>query len=328
MATSTLTRPLEQTAPPSELTALPPASPAAKAAARLSRASLLVGLLGLVSALFIATRLIESWRIDPGSHHATIGLLGFRLSYPSANAGAIVVIVLATIGLAVALIAVGASARELLDSRRLTRRLEQAARGTLVDGTRVIDDRQAHAFCAGLLRPRVYITTAALARLDDGALAAVLAHERHHARCRDPLRLATGRVMTRSLFFVPWLRSLHERHRLLTELGADENAARAGGPALARAMLAFEPSGIDPIRVDRLLGIADAPTWRFPAALALAAGFVVAVLAASAELAAQVASGTATLNPPFLSRQPCVVVLATIPTLITLLWRGVARIRR
>ncbi len=286
----------------------------------------MIGGLGLLTALFLVTRLIESWRIDPRSHRNTISFLGQQLSYPAANLGAIVVLALAAIGLAVSITALAATARELVIERRLAGRLTTSANNPLPDGTIVIDDPRPHAFCAGLLRPRVYITTAAIARLDPAALQAVLAHERHHVRRRDPLRLAAGRVVTRSLFLVPWLPRLHASHQLLAELSADECAASAGTAALARAMLTFEQSGIDPARVDRLLAD-EPPSWRFPAALAISALASIALLAASAALATRFASGTATLDPPLLSRQPCVVVLATVPILITLACRQLVRMR-
>jgi beta-lactamase regulating signal transducer with metallopeptidase domain len=158
-------------------------------------------------------------------------------------------------------------------------------------------------------------------------LNAVLAHEHHHARRHDPLRLAAGRVLARALFFLPELGDLAERQQALAELSADEsavNAAPANRSALARAMLSFSDApasagsvGIDPARVDYLLG--EPPSWRFPALLCLAAASVIAVLVALAVLAGQVASGSATLAPPFLSRQPCVVVLAAIPAVLGIL---------
>jgi beta-lactamase regulating signal transducer with metallopeptidase domain len=173
----------------------------------------------------------------------------------------------------------------------------------------------------------VYLSTGALAMLDDAALNAVLAHEHHHARRHDPLRLAAGRVLARALFFLPELGDLAERQQALAELSADEsavNAAPANRSALARAMLSFSDApasagsvGIDPARVDYLLG--EPPSWRFPALLCLAAASVIAVLVALAVLAGQVASGSATLAPPFLSRQPCVVVLAAIPAVLGIL---------
>jgi hypothetical protein len=75
--------------------------------------------------------------------------------------------------------------------------------------------------------------------------------------------------------------------------------------------------GIDSARVDYLLG--EPPSWRFPALLCLAAASVIALLVAVAALAGQLASGSATLAPPFLSRQPCVVVLAGIPAVVGIL---------
>jgi hypothetical protein len=73
-------------------------------------------------------------------------------------------------------------------------------------------------------------------------------------------------------------------------------------------------AGIDPARVDYLLG--DPPSWRFPAGLCLAAGAVLLLLVAIAVLAGRVASGSATLALPFLSRQPCIVVLAALPAVL------------
>src|SRR6202007_1303672 len=100
--------------------------------------------------------------------------------------------------------------------------------------------------------------------------AAVLAHERHHARNRDPLRLACGRAFAASMMFVPPGRHLVQRQHALSEMGADD-AARAEGierSALAGAMLSFSeasgpvPVGIDPQRIENLLG--EPPQWRFP----------------------------------------------------------------
>jgi hypothetical protein len=154
----------------------------------------------------------------------------------------------------------------------------------------------------------------------------VLVHERQHARRRDPLRLACGRVIARALFYVPGVADLARRQAALAEVSADERAIEAAPEnraALARAILTFsdhsrpgDPAGVDPERVDHLLG--DAPGWRFPALVCLLALCVLGLLAAVGVLAGRVAVGSATLAPPFLSRQPCVVVLATIPALLGL----------
>jgi Zn-dependent protease with chaperone function len=208
--------------------------------------------------------------------------------------------------------------REVLGDRRFRQRLRGGAQRRL-HGAWVLEDDRPQAFCAGLLRPRVYVSTGALDLLDEQALAAVLAHERHHARNHDPLRLACGRALAAGMLFVPPLRRLVQRQHALSEIGADD-AARAEGverSALAAAMLSFSeaagagPIGIDPERVDNLLGELTA--------------VVLIVLLALLVLAGRVANGSATLAPPFLSSQPCVVVLALLPA--AALAAGAARLR-
>lgn len=300
--------------------------PAATAASRVSRASLALGGLGLASAIFLVARLFESWRVTSRAASHQISIFGQRLSYPAANADAIVIVLLAVLGSVVTVRALSGAVRELVASRRFHRRLAGEHPQPL-HGALLLDDPHPRAFCAGLLRPRVYLTTGALAMLDDSALNAVLAHERHHAHRHDPLRLAAGRVLARALFFLPQLGELVEHQQALAELSADESAvsaAPANRSALARAMLSFSDDtaspgsiGIAAARVDHLLG--EPPTWRFPALLCIAAATVIALLVTVAVLAGQLANGSATLAPPFLSRQPCIVVLAAIPAVLGIL---------
>jgi BlaR1 peptidase M56 len=294
--------------------------PAAIAATRISRASLVLGAFGLASAIFVVARLFESWRVSSRAASHQISILGEKLSYPAANVDAIVIVLLAGLGAVVTARALSGGVKELAASRRFHRPLA-GKHLQVVHGACLIADVQPRAFCAGLLRPRVYLSTGALEMLDDSALNALLAHERHHVRRHDPLRLATGRVLARALFFLPALGDLVERQQALAELSADEsavNAAPANRSALARAMLSFSDArssggsiGIDPARVDYLLG--EPPSWRFPALMCLVAASVIALLVGVGVLAGQLANGSATLAPPFLSRQPCIVVLAMIP---------------
>jgi Zn-dependent protease with chaperone function len=308
--------------------------PAAIAAGRVFGVSLLLGALGVASAVFVISRLFESWRVtsQPASH--VISVFGQRLSYPVANTGAIVVVVLAGLGLLMAGAAAMRIARELLAERSFRRIL--AARSPLpLHGAWVISDKQPQAFCAGLLRPHVYFSTGALEMLDGPALASVLAHERHHAMRHDPLRLACGRVLAAGLFFIPPHRRLLQRQHALAEISADESAVLdAGGDrsALASAMLSFSQAssadtvGVDPERIDHLLG--ERTQWRFPAVLCLGIAATLLLLIALATLAAHAAAGSATLAPPFLSSQPCVAVLAMIPAAAGLTGVAYARTRR
>ena len=94
---------------------------------------------------------------------------------------------------------------------------------------RLFQSSRPQAFCAGLLRPRVFLSATARDRLSPAELRAVLAHEGHHVRHRDPLRLLVARILADALFFLPALRRLARRYAELTELAADEAAVRAAG---------------------------------------------------------------------------------------------------
>jgi bla regulator protein blaR1 len=307
----------------------------AVAARRLSCADALLAGLALLSFALVFTRALERWRVTPNTTAHRIDLLGQNLSYPAANVAAIVILALALLGAVVVAVVIVAAAGEITATRRLHRHLAALTRSVVKDAF-VIEDAQPQAFCAGFLRPRVYVTTGALAILDEEALDAVLMHERHHAERRDPLRLATSRVLARALFFLPGLVELGRHREVVAEISADQRAIETrpeNRSALARAMLGFTDSpaagastGIEPARVDHLLG--QAPTWRFPTLVFGLTLLVLALLAAVAILLGQVAAGSASLAPPFLSAAPCVVVLALIPAGLTLVAVVAARWRR
>lgn len=309
-------------------------TPAATAAGRAFAASLLLGLLALASTIVVVARLVESWRVAPGPASHAISFLGQRLSYPTANGGAIVVTALAGLGLLMAAAAGWRAARELL-AYRAFRRIIATRSPRALDGAWLIEDDRPLAFCAGLLRPRVYVSTAAIGLLHPPALGAVLAHERQHARRHDPLRLVCCRILVAALFFIPRVSRLAQRQQALAELGADEAAmlSRGGdGSALANAMLSLSRAGgtdapaIDPERVDHLLG--ERIRWCLPLTVCFGATVALSVLIALSLLAGQAAAGTATLAPPFLSGRPCVSVLAMIPAAGAVATWALGRARR
>jgi Peptidase family M48 len=77
---------------------------------------------------------------------------------------------------------------------------------------------QAFAVTRGLLRPRILVSSGALATLDPAELAAVLGHERAHLRRRDPLRLLAARLLADAGCYLPALRWLSHRFALHCEL--------------------------------------------------------------------------------------------------------------
>ncbi|MGH2949992.1 MAG: M56 family metallopeptidase, partial [Solirubrobacteraceae bacterium] len=138
------------------------------------------------------------------------------------RAGTVLVLGIGSIGLAALFLTGRAVIRQLRAGRRLERDLRVLGPLPGVVRAQVIDHEHPHAFCIGLLRPRIYVSRAALEILGADERAAVLAHEVHHARRRDPLRLLVARALADGLFFLPALRRLTERYAALAELAADE----------------------------------------------------------------------------------------------------------
>jgi Zn-dependent protease with chaperone function len=134
-----------------------------------------------------------------------------------------------------------------------------------LDGVVCLVTDTPEAFCAGLFRPRVHVTTGLLRTLAGRELDAVLAHEREHARRRDPLRLALARSLAEVLFFVPLVRWWASREQAGSEMRADRVATlevgraplamalwRLGGEGGQEAAAAF--SGAARLRVAQLMG--------------------------------------------------------------------------
>ena len=245
------------------------------------------------------------------------------LALPEVTVTSIVALGLGSGALAVLLLAARSAVRQVRASRRVVAGLQvigPAAAG--YTRTFVFVDEAPHAFCAGFLRPRIFVSTGTLATLEAGELAAVVAHEQHHARSRDPLRLLLARTASDALFFLPGMPKLADRYAALAELAADAAAVRAGGGdrrSLASALLAFDSSaspavvGIAPERVDNLLG--DRPAWQLPVAL-IAAALVVLTALGAVGLRLVEASAHSALNLPLLLASMCMFAMAVVPLVV------------
>jgi hypothetical protein len=104
-----------------------------------------------------------------------------------------------------------------------------------------VDGANSSAFCAGLLRPRVYISAGTAAMLSADELDAILTHEQVHAHRRDPLRYLLHRAAVDVLFFLPLAAWWRARSIERTECRADRSSiAHVGAPTVAGALLAAE----------------------------------------------------------------------------------------
>ena len=242
---------------------------------------------------------------------------------PDATATSVVALVLGSGAFAVLALAARSAVRQLIASRRYLQSLDVLGPAHLATPrTFIYRDDAPQAFCAGFLRPRVFVSTATLSALAYDELEAVLAHEAHHARCRDPLRLFFARTASDALFFLPGMREIASRYAALAEVAADGAAVRANGGSrqtLAAALLTFESAaspavvGIAPERVDSLLG--DRPAWELPLALI---GSALLILTAVGVVAMRVAeaSAHAQLNLPLFLANGCMLAMAVIPLVL------------
>jgi hypothetical protein len=244
---------------------------------------------------------------------------------PAALLGLALVALLATVlGLAIRSAWLQATAsRSYLDS--LPGGDEQILSGL---ACRLIDLKEPLAFCAGYLRPAIYVSQGALDGLSEVELSAVLAHERHHLRRRDPLRRLIARAVADSLFFLPILRQISDRYGALGEVAADEAAVLTVGErrSLASALLKFSEqhpvpapvAGIDPERVGHLMGDPRSTSWRLPhsalgrSALALGALAALVLLTWHGML-------NPTLELPFLLAAACTTLMIGGPAVLAAL---------
>jgi hypothetical protein len=280
-------------------------------------AALGAGGLGLTAAT-ITTTLASVGQASAGA--GQIVLAGMRFTYPTVNGAEMLLLVLGMCAATVIAAAVRAAWRQVDAHRRFTAVLESVEPLDRDPRVGVIRHPRPQAFCAGYLRPAVYISRRTVELLGDAELDAVLAHEHHHRRARDPLRIACGRVLSEALFFVPVLKPLCDRYADVAELSADRAAVRASAgreAPLASALLAFDEnappgtSGISPERVDSLLGH---PTrWRLPAWLLAGSVSALSALTVVIWLISESARAHASFNLPIVSSRPCLMIMSILP---------------
>jgi len=151
--------------------------------------------------------------------------------------------------------------------------LKESEQRTRVQYVQCLAGDRPLAFCAGALRPRIFVTRSLVCQLKPAELDAVLLHEEHHRRRRDPLRYAMRRAAADAGFYVPLLQWWAQHRFEAAELAADRAALQqAGRVPLAGALLAVgllatssyaaSFAGAAPARVAQILG--DALPRRYP----------------------------------------------------------------
>ena len=121
------------------------------------------------------------------------------------------------------------------------------------------------AFCAGTLRPRIFVSEGLLSRLREDELDAVLLHEHEHVRTFEPALRAALDSASEVFFYVPLVRWWSRRRVEDSELRADRVALERlgprpvaaalwalGGSAAGKGVAAF--GGVADLRVAQVLG--------------------------------------------------------------------------
>jgi hypothetical protein len=149
------------------------------------------------------------------------------------------------IGLGIASVLIGttvASLRAALRARRRQRDLLNlvARADPKAPGALVLDHPTAAAYCVPGLRSRIVVSAGTLSLLDRAQLAALLSHERAHARERHDLVLLPFTALCRALPGVRWIGRAYASVALLVEMRADDRARRRHSEApLASALEQF-----------------------------------------------------------------------------------------
>jgi len=108
-----------------------------------------------------------------------------------------------------------------------------------IKNIRIFASGKPECFCAGFLKPQIYISTAAAGALSDNELAAVLAHEQYHQQAKHPLTGALVHAVASALWFLPIVRDFEKRWLAAKEVAADAAAqnGRDGKISLVSALV-------------------------------------------------------------------------------------------
>lgn len=181
--------------------------------------------------------------------------------------------------------------------RHLPRHLARLSqRLALTDRIDVVRATEPYAFCYGLVRPRICMSTGLLRLLSKAELEAVLLHERYHLRSHDPLKVLVTQALSRACCFLAVIAELRSHYTVSKELAADRAAMAEQGQgrwlasALYKLLIAspIVSSGVavaslgstTDARIDHLLRAnADLPLRLSSSALAMSALVLLVIVA-------------------------------------------------
>ncbi|HCO78754.1 MULTISPECIES: M56 family metallopeptidase [Bacillus] len=120
--------------------------------------------------------------------------------------------------------------------RNMMMAVDQHATQSLSDNYRneiiVFHCHEPLAFAMGMLRPKVYLSTALIDMLDEGEIDAVVYHELHHKYSYDPLKTFAFSMLTKVIWYIPVLKHMRQSYSVFREVIADDYAIQQTGTEL------------------------------------------------------------------------------------------------
>lgn len=208
-------------------------------AKRWTRPALLMGVLSLVSLLIFfqlyrhpETALLFASLPSPGALACNLRCLGIRpFLQVLGETGKGLLLIFMSLSF---LYALSRTALRILRTLSFVDRAERnsvlcshVSRSPILENVMVFEDRLPLAFTAGFLKPRIFLSTKLVDILDENELRAVVLHESHHQRSRDPLKGLAASFISDFLFFLPASNFLKKAFHLTSELTADAHSVNS-----------------------------------------------------------------------------------------------------
>lgn len=122
----------------------------------------------------------------------------------------------------------------------------------LTNKVSIVKDKRSFAFCLGIRKPRIYISTKTVSIMTRKQLEAILLHEKYHLENADSLTLFIGSLPQLLFPFFPILPKLLEHYKIEREIKADKQAVKELGttkPIIGVLKKLLETSSVSPIFV-------------------------------------------------------------------------------
>ena len=95
----------------------------------------------------------------------------------------------------------------------------------------LVNDQKVFAYCLGIRKPKIYISTELVKKMTRKELKAILLHEKYHLENKDPLIMLFVTTVQHLFPFFPFISDLIRNYRIDREILADKEAIKLLGAA-------------------------------------------------------------------------------------------------